>query len=111
MHAARETLGTLLTLLVTPANEPDRAQVGEPIQAVQDVTSEPVKLAFVDQGYTDDAPVKADQVHGIQLEVVNPQDAQRVSVTEQSEAEVSSFEVKFACMRYAGSRLFHLASR
>src|SRR5258708_5678439 len=40
VHAAVETLGNLLTLLVTPANEQDRAQVGKLAQAVQDVTGQ-----------------------------------------------------------------------
>lgn len=35
VHAAVDTLGNLLTLLVTPANEQDRAQVGELAQAIQ----------------------------------------------------------------------------
>src|SRR5579863_2894150 len=50
VHAAVETLGNLLALLVTPANEQDRAQVGELAQAVQDLTSQSVELACVDQG-------------------------------------------------------------
>ena len=47
-----DTLGHLLALRVTPANQDDRAQVGELVQAVQEVTGEKVEVAFVDQGYT-----------------------------------------------------------
>src|SRR5579884_473062 len=69
--------GNLQTLLVTPANEQDRAQVGELATAVQDVTGQSVELAFVDQGYTGDDPAAEARQHGIQLEVINPRDAQR----------------------------------
>jgi transposase len=71
------TPGNLQTLLVTPANEQDRAQVGELATAVQDVTGQSVELAFVDQGYTGDDPAAEARQHGIQLEVINPRDAQR----------------------------------
>src|SRR5215831_18199243 len=59
VHAAVDTLGNLLSLLVTPANEQDRAQVGELAQAVQEATGQSVELAFVDQAYTGDAPAEA----------------------------------------------------
>jgi transposase len=77
VHAAVDTLGHLLALLVTPANEQDRAQVGELAQAVQDITGESVELAFVDQGYTGDAAAQEAQAHGIQLEVVKLPQAKR----------------------------------
>jgi len=70
VHAAVDTLGLLLALHVTPADEQDRAQVAELAQAVQQVTGEPVELAYVDQGYTGQSPAAAAQAHGIQLEVV-----------------------------------------
>ena len=54
-HIAVDTLGNLLAVLVTPANEQDRAQVGELAEKVQEVTSETVELAYVDQGYTGDS--------------------------------------------------------
>jgi transposase len=77
VHAAVDTLGNLLTLLVTPANEQDRAQVGELAQAVQEITGQAVELAFVDQGYTGDAPAQEAKAHGIQLEVVKLPQAKR----------------------------------
>jgi transposase len=70
VHAAVDTLGHLLALLVTPANEQDRAQVGELAQAVQEATGQAVELAFVDQAYTGDVPAAEAAQHGIQLEVV-----------------------------------------
>src|ERR687884_320391 len=48
VHMAVDTLGHLLTLLVTPADEQDRAQVGALAQAVQEATGESVGLAYVD---------------------------------------------------------------
>lgn len=70
VHAAVDTLGELLALVVTPANEQDRAQVEDLAAAVQEVTGETVELAYVDQGYTGDAPAEAAASHGIQLAVV-----------------------------------------
>ena len=77
VHAAMDTLGNLLALLVTPANEQDRAQVGELAQAVQEVTGQSVELAFVDQAYTGDVPAEAAAQHGIQLAVVKLPEAKR----------------------------------
>ncbi len=70
VHAAVDTLGNLLALLVTPANEQDRAQVGELAQAVQEATGQAVELAFVDQAYTGETPAQEAKAHGMQLEVV-----------------------------------------
>jgi transposase len=70
VHIAVDTLGHLLALHVTPANEQDRAQVGRLAQAVQAVVAEPVQLAFVDQGYTGEEPAKEAAQAGLQLEVV-----------------------------------------
>src|SRR6478735_1493858 len=77
LHAAVDTLGHLLALHVTPANEQDRAQVGQLAAAVQQVTGEAVKLAYVDQGYTGPAPAEAAKTHGIALHVVRPPEAKR----------------------------------
>src|SRR5919112_3930789 len=58
-HIAVDTLGHLLALIVTPADEQDRAQVAELAAAVQEVTGESVELAFVDQGYTGEAAAES----------------------------------------------------
>lgn len=70
VHAAVDTLGHLLTLIVTPANEQDRAQVGRLAEAVRRVTGESVTLAWVDQGYTGEEARGAASAHGIELAVV-----------------------------------------
>src|SRR6185503_8022275 len=59
VHIAVDTLGHLLALAVTPANEQDRAQIAELAKAVQEVAEQKVELAFVDQGYTGSEPAQA----------------------------------------------------
>lgn len=70
VHMAVDTLGHLLALLVTPANEQERAQVADLAAQVQAVTGETVELAYVDQGYTGPEPATAAAEQGIQLAVV-----------------------------------------
>lgn len=77
VHIAVDTLGHLLALRVTPANEQDREQVGALAQAVQKATDESVELAYVDQGYTGEKPAQAAEQQGIQLEVVKLSEAKR----------------------------------
>jgi transposase len=77
LHLAVDTLGHLLALTVTPANEDDRKQVKDLAQAVQEATDEHVELAYVDQGYTGEKAAKAAEEHGIELEVVKLPQAKR----------------------------------
>lgn len=77
VHAAVDTLGHLLALKVTPANEQDCAQVKELAQAVQATTGENVELAYVDQGYTGEQPTADAALHGMKLEVVKHHEAKR----------------------------------
>ncbi len=63
--------------MVTPANEQDRAQVGQLAQAVQSVAEQPVQLAYVDQGYTGKGPAEAAAQAGLRLEVVKHHEAKR----------------------------------
>jgi transposase len=77
VHAAVDTLGHLLALHVTPADEQDRAQVEEIAKAVQEATGESVELAYVDQGYTGEKPAEAAEEQGIRLEVVKQAEAKR----------------------------------
>lgn len=72
-----DTLGHLLALHVTPADEQDRAQVGELAGQVQQITEENVELAYVDQGYPGEAAEEAAAEHGIQLEAVKHTEAKR----------------------------------
>ncbi|HEX2923031.1 MAG TPA: IS5 family transposase [Chloroflexota bacterium] len=77
VHMAVDTLGHLLAMHVTPANEQERAQVEELAKAVQEVTNDNIELAFVDQGYTGEEPEQAAKEHGITLEVVRLPEAKR----------------------------------
>ena len=79
VHIAVDTLGHLLALKVTPANEQDRAQVGALSAAVQEATGENVEVAFVDQGYTGGKPAEEAAAHGVRLEVVKRAEAKRGS--------------------------------
>jgi transposase len=76
-HIAVDTLGQLLALKVTPANEQDRAQVGALTQAMQEATGNSVQVAFVDQGYTGQEPAEAAAAHGVRLEVVKHTEAKK----------------------------------
>jgi transposase len=77
VHLAVDTLGHLLAVHVTPANEQERDQVAELAQAVQEVTGQSVEVVFVDQGSTGDHPATAAARHGIRLEVVKLPEAKR----------------------------------
>jgi len=70
IHMAVDTLGLLLAAHVTPANEQERAQVKELVEAMQEVTQFSVEVAFIDQGYTGDNPSKDAKEAGIELIVV-----------------------------------------
>jgi len=77
VHAAVDTLGHLLAVVVTPADEQERAQVGRLCEAVQAACGARVEVAFVDQGYTGEAPRDAADEHGITLAVVKHAEAKR----------------------------------
>jgi len=77
VHAAVDTLGNLLALKVTAANEQERAQVAELAAKVQGVTGGTVEVAFVDQGYTGASAAEQADDHGIRLEVVKHTEAKR----------------------------------
>ena len=90
---AVDTLGHLLAVQVTPANEQERAQVADLAAKVQEVTEQKVTeqevteqnatlafnltLAFVDQGYTGLNPAEAAQEQGIALEGVKLPEAKK----------------------------------
>lgn len=77
VHLAVDTLGQLLAVLVTPANEQERAQVAALAELVQITTGDAVEVAFVDQGYTGDKAAAAAAEQGIHLEVVKLPTAKR----------------------------------
>ncbi len=77
VHAAVDTLGHLLALKVTPANEGDRAQVGQLVEKLQEATGRSVEVAFVDQGYNGQNPVEAAAQHGVELQVIKLSEAKK----------------------------------
>src|SRR5271170_2452936 len=77
VHIAVDTLGHLLALKVTAADQGDRAQVEALAQDMQQVTGGTVEMAYVDQGYTGPNAAEAAQSHGIRLEVVKHPMAKR----------------------------------
>ena len=72
-----DTLGHLLALRVSPANEDDRQEVKELCEEIQRATGEKVELAYVDQGYTGERAAGFAAEHGIRLEVVKHEEAKR----------------------------------
>jgi transposase len=64
-------------LLVTPANEQDRAVVGELAAKAQAATGETVEVAFVDMGYTGEKAAAQAGAHGMRLEVVKMAEARK----------------------------------
>ena len=64
VHAVVDTMGTLLALAVTPANEAERRQVSALAQRVQEVTGETVEVLYADAAYTGEETAAAAQEHG-----------------------------------------------
>jgi transposase len=77
VHAAVDTLGNLLALHVSPANEQDRGRVEELAEAIQEATGESVELAHVNQGYTGEKAAKEAEAHAMRLELVRHEEAKR----------------------------------
>ena len=77
VHLAVDTLGHLLALKVTPANEQERAQVGELAAQVQAATEAHVQIGYVDQGYTGAEPAAQAAQEGLDLIVVQLPEAKR----------------------------------
>ena len=77
VHAAVDTLGHLLALRVSPANEDDRQEVRKLCEEIQRATGENVQLAYVEQGYTGKMASGFAAQEGIMLEVVKHEESKR----------------------------------
>jgi transposase len=75
VHLAVDTLGNLLALKVTAADEQERDQVADLTARLQEVTGGTVEVAFVDQGYTGASAADQATANGIRLEVVKHTEA------------------------------------
>jgi transposase len=70
VHMAVDTLGHLLALTVTPADQQERSQVAPLAEQIQQATGQNVEVAYVDQGYTGENPLFDAAEKGIDLVVV-----------------------------------------
>jgi transposase len=77
IHIAVDTLGNLLTLIVTPANDQERALVAQLTKQLKEETGENVKKVFADQGYTGEQAQSAAKQNGIELEIVKHTEAKK----------------------------------
>lgn len=77
VHMAVDTLGHLLALHVTAANEQDRSQISPLAAKVQDVTGDAVEIASVDQAYTGEQAAQDAEAHHRQLEVIKLPEAKK----------------------------------
>jgi transposase len=77
LHAAVDTLGNLLALHVSPANNQERDFAGGLAEEVQAVTGGTVEVAFVDQGYTGESTAEDAAEHGVELIVVKHHEAKK----------------------------------
>ncbi len=77
VHLVVDTLGHLITLMTSPANEQDRGQVEALCREAQELTGGMVEVAFADQGYTGQDTLNAARKSNIELIVVKRPDASR----------------------------------
>lgn len=77
VHLLVDTLGHLLALHVTAANEEERAQVSPLCAAAQAETNDSLELVYADQGYTGPNAAAAAAAHGIRLEIVKYPEARQ----------------------------------
>jgi transposase len=77
VHMAVDTLGNLLAVTITPANEQERSQVKAVCEQVQQATGHNVKLMWADQGYTGEQASADAQASGIELRVVKLPEAKK----------------------------------
>ena len=77
VHAAVDTLGHRLALVITPANAQERAQVARLAGTVHEATGDHIELAYVDQGDTGAQPAQEADAHGIRFAVVKLLEAKR----------------------------------
>jgi transposase len=109
IHLSVDTLGYLLALRVTPADQQDRAQVKQLAKEVQQVTNRSVELAFVDQGYTGEQTAADASKQGIELRVVKLPQAKRgfVLLPRRSYSPVCSTRRSFALVPNATYTVFN----
>ena len=76
-HMAVDTMGQLVALTITPANEQERSQVNALCEKVQEATGRAVEIAWADQGYTGEQAKNDASDQGIDLQVVKLPEARK----------------------------------
>ena len=76
-HLAVDTMGRLLAVHVTPADEQDRALVARLCEEMHEATSESVELVYADRGYTGDEAFEEAAGRGVILHVVKLPEAKK----------------------------------
>ena len=77
IHAAVDTMGHLLALIVTPADMQERDLAAGLAEEVQRVTGDAGQVAYVDQGYTGEATADGVAEQGVELVVVKHHEAKK----------------------------------
>lgn len=70
IHAAVDTMGNVITLLVTSGNEQDREQVYDLCREVQQLTGDHIDVVIADQGYTGEQAQIDAALNDVELVVV-----------------------------------------
>lgn len=70
IHAAVDTMGNVIALLVSSANEQDREQVYDLCREVQQITGDNIDVVIADEGYTGEQAEIDAAVNGVDLVVV-----------------------------------------
>lgn len=70
IHAAVDTMGNVIALLVSSAKEQDREQVYEGCREVQQITGDNIDVVIADEGYTGEQAEIDAAVNGVDLVVV-----------------------------------------
>jgi transposase len=94
VHAVVDSMGTLLALAVTPANEAERRQLSALAQRVQEVTGASVELIDADAASTGEETAAAAQEQGMRLLVVQrPPGQPRLCPAAQARGRRAEFRV------------------
>lgn len=77
LHLAVDTFGHALTMLVTPADEQDRAQVYDLCRALEEITDGAVDVVLADQGYTGEQAQVDASLADVELVVIKRPNGQK----------------------------------
>lgn len=110
IHMAVDTLGNLITVVATPANEQDPAQVSNLCLQVQEVTVANVKLAYADQRYIGDQTALDAAERGVEGQVIKPPTREQVFILLPSRWIIGGSFARTSRFRPLGRNLERLSS-